>query len=628
MDREMIDEWVKRGQLGITLALLAFAPIAWGSVRPSELVVVQWGILLLTLLWVARLWLQSPFRFWLPPVTWAVVPFVVYAGWRYTAADVEFVARQEFLQIVFFTVYLLVITNNLHGQNMLRGLAIGLVCVATLISMYAIYQWLTGSQSILNSAKVLGYYGRASGTYVNPNHFSALVEMALPLAIAMVVSGRLKALSRIFLGYAAGVMLVGIAVSGSRGGWICAGLSLLVLVLVLATRRGFRLTTLALAAAIFLGGYWLYSRTIQSRVENTYLKGHERESRLWIWEAAVKVWQESPWLGVGPDHFDLKYRAYRQESIKNQGRPGRVHNDYLNTMVDYGVLGLLLALLPIGVAAASTIRNWRYLKRSTDDLKGRESNRSALVLGAGCGLIAILVHSFFDFNMHIPANALVAVTLLGILISHQRFATTRWWVSARWPVLVPASLVLAVTLALLGEQTVSRTRGVLATRRAEKSKGGSPEEIAALKVATEAEPGSPDAWFKLGEHLRALAFVGGSGNEQAARNALPAFDRAIKLNPWDPIARIRYGMCLDWLERYDEALPYFKKALELDPNYHHTRFMLGWHYYHAGDLTQALNWIEKSLAVSWLTNDDAVLYRSIIRRALADEKKPGAVHFQ
>ena len=52
------------------------------------------------------------------------------------------------------------------------------------------------------------------------------------------------------------------------------------------------------------------------------------------------------------------------------------------------------------------------------------SNRHALFIGAACGhLLALAVHSLVDFNLHIPANAILGVTLLALLSTYLRFAT-------------------------------------------------------------------------------------------------------------------------------------------------------------------------------------------------------------
>lgn len=610
--REPLDTSLKWAQLAIAIGLLMFAPAAFGAVRAREFVVIQWGILALASLWVVRLWVQAPFRFLLPPAAWAILPFITYAGWRYSTADTEFLARQEFIQISLLGLYLFVLINNLHGQNVLRYIAYALITTATLLSMYAGIQWLTKSQSVFGYQ---GYYGRGSGSFICPNHFSGFVEMCLPLALALVLTGRLKILPRIFLAYAAAMMCVGIAVSGSRGGWVSIAIAVLFFVGVLITRRGFRWQAIIAALVVASTGYWLYSKAMAFRAANTFLTGHEKENRFWIWESALKMWQDHPLWGVGPAHFDDRYRAYRAEQDKTQSRPGYAHNDYLNTLAEYGVVGLALALLPLGVVGWSAVRVWPSLQSSSRDLKNRESNRAAMALGAGCGLIAILVHSLFDFNLHIPANALTAVTISGILISQVRFSTSRWWKTARWPLRIGATVVLTVVIAALARQALSRTREAVAFSQAQKAKPGSPAQFDAYRRAMAAEPKDPEAAFQLGEHLKAMAFTGETGYQQFARDAIAAYELCIQLNRWYPLSYIGAGMCLDWLEKHDEALPYFKKAVELDPNYFYTREMMAWHYFQADDLANAEIWNNKSLSVNWLFNPHADMYRRYIQEA-------------
>src|SRR6185312_16304653 len=89
---------------------------------------------------------------------------------------------------------------------------------------------------------------------------------------------------------------------------------------------------------------------------------------------------------------------------------------------------VLLAVIAVFTCAIWT---WRYVRGSPNTLGEHRSNKLALVLGASIGLVAILIHSFVDFNMHIPANAILAVTLMALLSSYVRFATERYWFTAR-----------------------------------------------------------------------------------------------------------------------------------------------------------------------------------------------------
>ena len=70
--------------------------------------------------------------------------------------------------------------------------------------------------------------------------------MLLPLATAYVLAGRMKPVTRIFLGYAALVMAAGLAVTFSRGGWAAAAVGLLALLGVLLGQRQHRIPALLL----------------------------------------------------------------------------------------------------------------------------------------------------------------------------------------------------------------------------------------------------------------------------------------------------------------------------------------------------------------------------------------------
>ena len=61
-----------------------------------------------------------------------------------------------------------------------------------------------------------------------------------------------------------------------------------------------------------------------------------------MWSAAVQMWRDHFWWGVGPAHYDYRFREYRPETM--QSRPGRAHNDYLNLLADWGTVGGVIVL--------------------------------------------------------------------------------------------------------------------------------------------------------------------------------------------------------------------------------------------------------------------------------------------
>jgi tetratricopeptide (TPR) repeat protein len=104
------------------------------------------------------------------------------------------------------------------------------------------------------------------------------------------------------------------------------------------------------------------------------------------------------------------------------------------------------------------------------------------------------------------------------------------------------------------------------------------------------------------------------------------YARGMQLNPYDGYNYLRYGMCLDWLDKHDEAGSYFNRADALDPNGYYTEANIGWHYVQTGDYAAARPWLERSLRLHWQENGAAASYLEITERKLI-ENASGQGHF-
>jgi hypothetical protein len=251
------------------------------------------------------------------------------------------------------------------------------------------------------------------------------------------------------------------------------------------------------------------------------------------------------------------------------------------------------------------------------DFRQHRSNRGAIVLGSSCGLAALLVHSFFDFNMHIPSNAFLAVTLMALIASHMRFATESFWFTARWPLAIAGTLVILGCLSYLVPQALTRSREVALLRRAEKLPDGNPEKIALLKRSFALQPKNFETAFAIGEQVRSLAWVGDDDNQKLAQEAAGWLARTLELNKFLVAAHIRLGMCLDWLGKHDEAGPHFAKAIEMDPNHWYARMMMGWHEFQIDHFKEARDWMLKSLELTSAHYPAARTYLDLCDKELA-----------
>src|SRR5262249_27559014 len=151
--------------------------------------------------------------------------------------------------------------------------------------------------------------------------------------------------------------------------------------------------------------------------------------------------------GIGPNHYNFRFRVYRPQVEQRQ--PDRVHNDYLNALTDWGIIGFVLVASAWVFLVLGVFKTWRRI-RGPGDLGGGNSNKLGLLLGASLGLLAILFHSVVDFNMNIPANAIVAISLMAMLSGALRFADDKYWISARLGIRTVVTFILLVGLAYLG----------------------------------------------------------------------------------------------------------------------------------------------------------------------------------
>lgn len=605
-DTDRLFEWLF---LGVLLAILGFGPLATGAVRPVDFLVIQGATVVLLLLWVARLWFSPGTRLLWPPVAWVVLAFCGYAVWQYFRADIEYVARQEVLRVLVYGAVFLAALNNVTRRETVQRLCVVLIVLGAGISAYAVYQWATGSDRVWGLTRPETYAGRGSGTYICPNHLAGLLEVLLPLGLAYSIAGRGGITGRMLLGYLSLMIIGGIAASLSRAGWVAAAAGLLLFFILQIRNARYRLPALAALVVVAVAGVIAVQRsditTRRGMDERVFTDQYgSAVVRAQIWQAAVALWRESPWLGVGPAHFDYRFPQHRPAARGVQARPDRVHNDYLNTLVDWGVIGFLLVAMAWGLVLATVLQVWKYIQRPVGDLARSnhesspgQSNRTAFVTGAVSGLAALLLHSLFDFNMHIPANAILVVTLLALLAGHIRFATERWWFSG-WPARTAVTVLAGVLVVVL---SATGLRGAVETfwlRRAERAAPESNERLSFLQRAAAVEPMNAATAYEIGEILRLESWAGAEDFRERAAAAVSWFERAADLDPYDARARLRLGMCWVWVGEPEKATPFFDEAGRLDPNGYYTLALRGWHQFHAGNLEQARALLNRSLELT------------------------------
>lgn len=281
-------------------------------------------------------------------------------------------------------------------------------------------------------------HGRVSGSFVNPNHLAAHLQIAAAAAFGLLwmalvgsssdsarraddPASRLeqKALPILSRALLWGTLAGGIALTRSRGGIAAAAIAT-ILLLIAALHRGRRrlsrrrlATMSAIALSIALGMAFAATR---GAALDRFLESDPREattdSRVRAWTTSIEAWREFPWTGGGLGAFREAFRRHQPE-----GLPGLwefAHSDPLQILVTGGVAGLTLAFIVWLAAFGTLARLWR---------RQRHREEGAMALGAMLALVSLGLHGFVEFNLSIPAILMTLATFTGLGVAAGRFET-------------------------------------------------------------------------------------------------------------------------------------------------------------------------------------------------------------
>ncbi len=565
----------------LLLATLVAGPLLFGATRPwsQSAMQVLGGFLGLAVLWRLVLDWRGRGRIGGPDV--AVWLFVAYAGAHYALAPSEVVARREVLLIVLYAIVFYAAWRHLPGAKHARAVALIVGAIAFCEASYAIVQWLKGSPYIaFGVPRAPGYGMRAGGTFNCPNHFAGYLEMGLAVVLAFALFSKFPRWAKAALFFAAGVIVVGILLSVSRGGWISTGVALLVLALLAArgTAMGWFRPALLLVGFVAAVGVWL-AVSPMARGRLSQMGGATIDVRTSLYRDALKMIPEAPWFGTGPATFGYVHPRFQGPEC-GETRARFTHCDYLNLACDYGLVGVVLVggfLAFLGVALARA--------------RARIERRNDIALWAGSvtAAAAILAHSAVDFNMHIPSNAATffALVALPLRFAEERESRGAFGAAARWSIVAAFGCVLGwywVT-------TVRTAVGNAYWLRAHQLEGeiGVEGALALADRALAWDPGHDTAPELAGDYLRVAAAKAGDPAERArlGGRAISYYSLARRNNPWEVTTLVKQALTCDVLRRYPEAFMLYQAAIKADPRNWRILGCLAQHYWQRGMLDRA-----------------------------------------
>lgn len=406
--------------------LILWTPIPLGSNRPWAMSLLQaWSALLAAgLCWqIAKGALTaSPALRKSGPALIAFAGILAWSVLQLFVTDNTTPVALSLQKSLTLALFFLCCLQLLHTRERLEVAAHVVVLGGVFQAVYAVLVTMGGSSfDLLGLKQLTPFKDATTGTFVNRNHLAGYLEMCLATGIGLLMAGlpssgadiswreRSRRLLRAMLGGKARIrlflviMVIALVMTRSRMGnsafFISMGISALIGFVIY--RKASRSLVILFASMIVIDlliiSTWFGLDKLADRIGQTHIS---EEVRLDV-NANAWPWFTEHWLtGTGAGSFGSTFPAYRTADVGPFF--DFAHNDYLQILGEYGVVGAAFFFLLVGSSLVVSIQ--AQLHRKNVMLKG-------MAFAAMMGIISLMIHASVDFNHQIPANAMLFVLL-------------------------------------------------------------------------------------------------------------------------------------------------------------------------------------------------------------------------
>jgi O-antigen ligase len=387
-------------RIGICL-LVAFCVLALGTVETWSVSVMEIGAAVLLLWWSVITWRNPRAK-----IYWSLLQASLFGLFvigvlqlLFHGSAYPYLTRTMLLKLAAYLIVLFLATQVFRERKDLYRLAWFLMAFGFAVSLLAIIQHFTSASEIywMSDLKI---NGDPYGPYVNRNHFAGFVELTAPVGLGLLAFRGVKRDLFPLATLLSIVPISAIILSASRGGIIGFGLEIVVLVLLARGRKAWKGQRATLAAAVALVALgvvaWVGTNSALERFSGTNLHEVTLGRRGSMSRGAAHIFRDHLIKGCGLGTVVAVFPAY--ETAYDDKVIDHVHNDYMEGLAETGILGGICGLIFL-----STL--YREGRKNFTAEQGHFSR--GLHAGAIMAVSGLLLHSFVDFNLQIPANALL-----------------------------------------------------------------------------------------------------------------------------------------------------------------------------------------------------------------------------
>jgi O-antigen ligase len=614
-DRPSLWQWL---QVALLVANLWWTTLYLGGHPPDTMVVTSALTGLLLIVHFAGLALASPKNAthrWRPswrrlhPAGWWLLPFVIYATANVLwVTPVPWLGWHDWLMWAQMIAVFWVALNGIRSRAAWEALWAAFFALAVVVVILATYQrFVKPDWFMMDGAHPQQFLGRAAGPLGIPNSLGGFLLLLLPASGVRACERGLDFGRRVLFIAMTLFLAFGLFLTISRGAWLGLGLALVAWPMF-RKRRGWiwRMGGAVLVLALLLVmGAVLYSwvPSVRGRLDSLVADMGEK-TRPIMWRGAWVIFRDHPAWGGGAGSFNVLFEKYRPESFQDE--PQWAHNDYLNTLCDYGVAGFTLFFAVGGVIAWQSSRGGTPAEPKAAARTGIENPNFRQALGIG--LLAFALQLFVEFHFKVPALAM-AFAVVGA-----------WLVQRGWNVTIAdrvqngldrlflglaasAIAVLVVTFVLPHYRAEAARydmrrqidRIAIAPPAADIQRNVFLQSRATFASATRIDPSNAQAWSDRAYATTLWALVEKDRDLELGKEAEAYSRMALKYSKVVPEFWLRLGIALDMQGRWVEGGDAFAQALILAP-----ATSLTWYYqaYHLSLKPSMHAMAESAIAIS------------------------------
>lgn len=427
-----------------------------------------------------------------------------------------------------------------------------------------------------------GWVTPVSGMYGYQGSFANFAVISGLLALSLGLWGRFHTWLRVALCLLAIVALMCASFAQSRSAILgliagCGVLSLLLWISfngqgeVLRNRLRKFILLGGCAGMLIGGGVGIWVFVNRAPTEEKEKLTFSTNARLGYWPMAVEQFIDHPIIGAGSRSFSYECFQYWNPTLASyEADPEFAHNEYLQVMADYGLIGLLLVIFLLGMHLVIGVRQIVSLStRVKEDGFLRGSNAMALAIAGVVGIVVMSVHIVFDFKTHLFANLLLLVccivwVLPVVTLSQIKKHGVR---NCFWSYLLAFMLLVIGAVSVgLGCYHLKGGGPLLRNRMATESGLWTPQAvqssvwIPALEKSVKSAP-TYRRLLKLGALYRLEAEqLRGAEREFMLRKAIAEYNHAAERHPYEPVSQINLAELHGYLGEYEKADQFFLQA--------------------------------------------------------------------